>query len=163
MLRRRRAESIFENAIGFGEGFVDVAETQFELVANVRLLPGFDMREIGECFGRAMGLMNQRRPWLGRFEHIEHRRQRLIIDFDKLQRIFRRAPVDGGNGYDRVADVADFLHAQDRLIAKRRTEVRIDARHLGHFRAGQNNGDAGNFFGSRFFNARDPRVGVRAA
>ena len=60
MLRRRRAERVLENSIRLGESSVDIAGTQLEMVANVRLLAGFHVREIGKCLGRSVLLMDER-------------------------------------------------------------------------------------------------------
>ncbi len=61
MLRRRRAERVLEYSVSLGEGLLDVAGTELEMIADIRLLPGFDVREIGESLGRLMLLMHQGR------------------------------------------------------------------------------------------------------
>ena len=84
MLRRRRAEGVFEYSVGFGERFIHVAGAQLEMITDIRLLSGFDVREIGESLRRSMLLMYERRLRLHRFEHIVRRRQRFVIHLDKL-------------------------------------------------------------------------------
>jgi len=92
-----------------------------------------------------------------------HRRQRLIIDLDQLERVFRRALIHRRHRHHGIAGIANFFHGKYRLIAKRRTEVRVDPRHLRDFRASQHNRDAAQRLGLRFLDPRDPRMRIRAA
>ena len=130
MLRRRRAKRVFEYSISFGKRLVDVAGAKLEVITYVRLLTGFNVGEIGESLRRPMLLMHQRRSCFCRFEHVVDCGQCLVIDLDELERVFRRAPIDRCHRHHGIADVADSFHGENRLIAKRRPEVRIDARHL---------------------------------
>ena len=57
--------------------------------------------------------------------------------------------------------IADSFHGENRLIAKRRPEVRIDARHLCDLRAGQYNCHAIQRFRFGFLDARDARMRIR--
>ena len=163
MLRRRRAERVFEYSVSLGKSLVHVAGAQFELITDVRLLAGFNVREIGESLRRPVLLMDERRSRLCRFEHVVHCGQYLIIDLDELKCVFRRAPIDRRHGNHGIADKADSFHSEDRLIAKRWPEVRIDSRHLRDLCTRQYNGHASQRFSLGFLDARNPRVRIRAA
>ena len=104
MLRRRRAERVFEYSISFGKRLVDVAGAQLEVITYVRLLTGFNVGEIGESLRRPVLLMHERRSRLRRFEHIVDSGQCLVIDLDELERVFRRAPIDRCHGHHGIAD-----------------------------------------------------------
>ena len=163
MLRRRRAERVFEYSVRLGERLVDVAGAQFEVIAYVRLLTGFDVGEIGESLSRPVLFMHERRSRLRRFEHIVRCWHWFVIDFDKLKCVFSRAPIDRRHGHHGVADIAGSFHGENRLIAKRWPEVRIDARHLRDLGAGQYDSHAVQLFRFRFLDARNPRMRIRTA
>ena len=59
--------------------------------------------------------------------------------------------------------IAGSFHGENRLIAKRRPEVRIDARHLCDLSAGQYNCHAIQRFRFRFLDARDARMRIWTA
>ena len=48
MLCRRQRERVFENLVGFGEAFLDIAAIEFEVGANVGAFDRFDLSEIGK-------------------------------------------------------------------------------------------------------------------
>ena len=50
------------------------------------------------------------RRWLDRLAHVDHGAQRLVIDLDQFQGVFRRAAIARRHGADGFADIADFLH-----------------------------------------------------
>ena len=121
------------------------------------------MSKIGEGLGRPVLFVHQRRIRFDGFEDIENRRQRLIIDLDKLERVLRSPPVHRGHRHHWIAGVANFFHGENRLVAKRRTEVRIHARHLRDLRAGQDDRDAVQRFSFSLVDPFDARVRIGAA
>jgi hypothetical protein len=107
--------------------------------------------------------MDERRLRLYRLKHIDNRRQGFVIDLNELQGIFGRTLVLRRNRYHRITDVADFIDSKNRLIAKCRTIIWVDARHLCDLRAGQHCRHAVEPFGSGFFDSNDSRVRIKAA
>ena len=84
-------------------------------------------------------------PDLQRLVNVQNRRQFLVVDFDQAQRFFRRIDAQGRNRRHRIADMAHFLHGDDRLIFEHRTVVRLDAFVVQNIVARQHRHDAGNF------------------
>src|SRR5262245_52580140 len=72
VLCRWITESSFKHAVRLGKGFVHVASAQLEVIADIGLLPGFDMGQISECLGRSMPFMDERRLRLYRIKHIDN-------------------------------------------------------------------------------------------
>ncbi len=60
--------------------------------------------------------MHQGRRGAGAELRIEHARQRLVLDFDQLQRLFRDFGRVGGHGGHRLADEADTIQGEDATI-----------------------------------------------
>ena len=121
------------------------------------------MGQIRESLSRSMLFMNQGRVLLDCIQHVKDRRQRLVIDLDQLQRILGGPMIRGRHRDDGIANVANSVHREDRLIAKRRTEVRIDPRHLRDIGTGEHRGDTGQRRGLGFVDAQNPRVRVRTS
>ena len=163
MLRRGRAERVFKNSLGLGKRLFHVAGAQFEMVADVRLPPFLNMRQVGKGFGRFVLLMDERRFGLHRIENIVNGRQRLVLNFDELKSVFGRAFVCCRDRHNRVSGITSLLYGEYRLIAKRRAEVWIDSGHPRDFCAGQHRRDAGQFLRLCFNDFGYTRVRVGAA
>ncbi|SCD60345.1 hypothetical protein GA0115245_11005 [Streptomyces sp. di188] len=65
---------------------------------------------------RALVGVHQRRVLGERGLQVEHRRQRLVLDLDRLQRVRRRVPVAGHDDRHRVTRVAHLVHGERRMV-----------------------------------------------
>ena len=59
VLRRRQGKGVFENAVRFGETFLDVAAVELEMRADVSPFHRLDFGEVGETGSRQLdGIMH---------------------------------------------------------------------------------------------------------
>ena len=158
---RHRQQPLLHVALADGvdgglEGLVDGAVLALDLerprVARVGAEVLVDDRGVGE-----------------RILQVDHRRQRLVFDFDGLDRVAGGRLAGGDNGDDAVTDVADLAHRQ-RVVGRVLHVVgdRPRARHRGRPRvlevgAGVDGDDAGHGGRGRGVDRGDAGVGVRAA
>jgi hypothetical protein len=97
--------SSLEDVIGFGEGFLDVAFLDDFAGVDVAIAAMDSRRIVPECFQR-----------------IEHRLQRLVDDFDFLERIGRELFGDCRYRGDAIAAMPNDIIGQDRLVLQRGSE-----------------------------------------
>ena len=159
MLRRRQRERIFENMIRFGKAFLNIAAVELEVGADIGAFDRLDLGKIGKTGSRHLTeSCTKVAPGLQRLVNIQNRRQLFIVDFDQAQRFFRRIDGQGRNRCHRIADMAHFLHGDDRLIFEHRTVVRLDAFVVQNIVARQYRHDAGNFQRLGSIDALDARM-----
>ena len=118
--------------------------------------------------GRAQGLVDQWGALGHRLVHAQHRRQRLVLDLDQVERVLGDVRVDGadrGHGVARVERlvggehvVADPLERSERLPEV--DHVAVDPREV---RVRDDGLDAVQRERLRGVDAHDPRVRMRAA
>jgi hypothetical protein len=58
-----------------------------------------------------------------RLDFVEHRRHRLVVDFDRLRRLFGNMRVGGEHCRDRLAGMANLALSKDRLVVKGRAVI----------------------------------------
>ena len=153
VLDRRHLVALLEDLVGGGEAALDVAEAQLLVVVDV---------VIDELVGR-IDLVDHRRAGPQRLLDVEHRRQDVVVDADRRQRLERLAVAVGDDGDDRLALVADLVDGERRLVvlaevdeAEERVEVH---RHVG---AANDAPDARMPLGLARVDAPDARVRMRA-
>ena len=112
-----------------------------------------------------------------RLFRIEHRRQRLEIELDQLRRVLGGIAVRRDDDRDRLADVADLVMGQQRLLRidelvlhqrrpfARQRELRVGHRrqHARELGPGQHKGNAGRRGGARHIDRLDARMGLRTS
>ena len=54
VLRRRQREGVFENLVGLGEAFLDIAAIELEVGANIGAFHRLDLGEIGKAGSSAI-------------------------------------------------------------------------------------------------------------
>ncbi len=108
---------------------------------------------------------------------IEHRRQRLEIELDQLRRVLGGVAAVCDDDRDRLADVADLVMGQQRLLRidefvlhqrrpfarQRHLRVRHRRQHARELRPGQHKDNAGRGGGARHVDRLDARMRLRAA
>jgi hypothetical protein len=144
VLHRRAGEDVLEHFVGLREPLVGVALAQPVVVAHVRAALGVDDQVGKRLPDPRRPLVDERRALGQRVVEAEHRRQLVVLDIDQLDRLPSRVQVDGGDRGHRVADVADLVDGQDRLVAKHRAEPRLDVRPGGEIGTGQDGHHAGH-------------------
>ncbi len=144
---RRAVESVLEHVIGRGEGGRGVAPDDAEHVADVALVlsPERDVDEGGVSLG--LGWEQPGRSGSRRLVDVEHRRQMVVGDLHEIGRLLGGKRVVGHHQGHRLADVADRVVGQHRLVAHDRPELDL---HVA----------TGNELGTRE-DAHDPRVAKR--
>ena len=108
---------------------------------------------------------------------IEHRRQRLEIELDQLRRVLGGIAVLRHDDRDRLADMADLVVGQQRLLRidelvlhqrrplarQRHLRIRHRRQHARELRSGQHKGNAGRCGCARHIDRLDARMRLRAA
>jgi hypothetical protein len=75
---------------------------------------------------RAKTLVQGQLLWIERSEGVDDGRQRLVVDLDELQSIFREVPIARQHNRDRLADITDALDG-DRPAFDRRLHADDEA------------------------------------
>ena len=164
MLRRRQRERIFEDMVGLGEAFPNIAAVELKVRADVGAFDRLYLGEIGKAGSRQFDrVVDQRRAWFNASLHVEHRRQLLVIDFDQAQRLFRGIDGQCRHRRHRIADVTHFFHGDNGLIFENRAVIRLDAFVVQDIVAREHRHHAGDFESFGNIDALDARVRVRAA
>ncbi len=78
---------------------------------------------------------------------VHHDRQRLVLDFDHVQRVFSDVAVIRNNDGYRFTDVTDLVHCTAVILGWNRHAHRKWLRHRCHVITGQNTSDSGNLQG----------------
>jgi hypothetical protein len=94
-------------------------------------LPG-EVLQIGEG-ARGLQLIVHKHRRDERLDLVEDRWQWLVLDHDRLCRLFGDARIDGEHRSDRLADMAYLSFGEDRLVVKRRSVIGLgdDAADIG--------------------------------
>ena len=135
VLDHLRTEAAFEDPVGLGEPLLDVALLDDLVPVDVR---------VGRVHARSLELQ--------RHQRIEHRRERLVLDLDLLERFGGNLLGHGCDRGDAVAGMKDARIGQHRLVLERRPERvagNVATRHHGH--------DARHRFGFLRVDADDSR------
>src|SRR5690606_4679034 len=99
----------FDHVVGFGEGGLDVAVGEPDVLGDVRrLVAGF----AGDGL-RPPRLAQDGRVGPHGVAYIEHRREDLVFDADLCERFFGHVAVDCGDGGDRVALIERLVGRED--------------------------------------------------
>ena len=154
VLDGRHLVALFDHEVGRGERALDIAEAQLLVVVLLVVLEGV---------GR-VGLVHHRRAGLDRLLHVEHRRQRVVVDADLGERVVGRGLALGHHRHDRLALVAHLVDGQQRLVVlaevdEAQQRVLVD-RHVG---GADHALDAGRALGRRHVDGAQARMRMRAA
>ena len=87
--------------------------------------PAGEVLEIRERAGGLQHVVDDRSAGRRGRHLIEHRLERVVLDDDQVGRFLGDVRVGGKHDGDRLADVADLLERQNRLIVKGGPVVRI--------------------------------------
>ena len=143
------AEPVPHDDVGLGEVTLDVAEVEGALVGAVRF----------------QGLVHQRGAVGQGALRVGHRRQRLVLDLDELQRVLRQVTAVRDDDRDALADVPHLLRRQAAPGVPRRVGAEVGHRiaQFGGLGASDHRVHAGCGLGLVGLDPHDPGVRVRAA
>ena len=135
MKHRRRRVGLFENTLRLAKALVDIAPGQAVFQQKIS----------------AALFVQNRRARRERFNRVENRRQRLVLDVNLFQRALRRAQIFCNNHGDEIAVEADFVDGDEilivgnfKMLVRRKLEPGVDAvevlpidntQHTGHFQS----------------------------
>ncbi len=182
-LRRRVERDVATEGLGHGDDGACLHRHRQQSLLHVALADGVDGGLEGLVDGAVLALDLERPGVAGvgaevvvddggvgeRLLQVDHRRQRLVLDLDGLDRVAGGRLAGGDDGDDAVTDVADLAHRQ-RVVGRVLHVVgdRPRARHRGRPRVlqvstGVDGDDAGQPGRGRRVDRRDAGMGVRAA
>jgi hypothetical protein len=120
-----------------------------------------EVLQIGKGAGRLQLIVDEDRRG-ERLDFVEHRRHRLVVDFNRLSRLFGNMRVGCEYCRDRLADMANLALGEDRLVVKRRAVIGLgdDSADIGDRDNAVHPGDRG---GGAGFDAANPAMRHRAA
>ena len=109
---------------GFVRSLVDVTAAELGVEREVGVLLALEVFEVGEAAGRLEFVVDVgfRRH---RFDFVVDRLHFLVFGDDGVGGSFGNMRIGGEHDRDRLADKADLVHRQDRLIVERRAVIGI--------------------------------------
>jgi hypothetical protein len=130
--RLLRAEGVLEYLLGGGERLVDIAAPELKVECDVGVAPSGEVLQIGKRAGRLQLVVHEHLRGQ-RLDLVVNRWHALVIDGDRLRRLFGDARIGREHRRDRFADMPHLPFRKDRLIVKRRTVIGLgnDAADLG--------------------------------
>jgi hypothetical protein len=115
-------EGVLKNAVRVGERLVGVAAPQVIVERNIGALAALQMFQIGKRAGRTQHLVHQR-VRLHCSQLVIDGRQLVVFGRNQLCSLLRDVRIARQNGRDRLADIANLVKCEDRLIAKGRAVI----------------------------------------
>src|SRR6266513_3079027 len=155
------AEAVLEHAIRRGERLRGVAAPQVEIERYIRVGSSFQMLQVGERPCRLERVVHDGTRG-HRLDFVVDGGQLFVFGDDQVRRFFRHVRVGGEDHRDRLADVADFVHSEHRLVVERRAVIRIGHNFL-QIGRGHHAMHAAHGLGSAHVEALDPAVRDAAA
>jgi hypothetical protein len=154
-------EGVLEHPLGVGERFRGIATPEVKIERDIGVATTGEVLQIGKGAGRLQLIVDEDRRG-ERLDFIEHRRHRLVVDFDRLRRLFGNMRVGCEHCRDRLADMANLALGEDRLVVKRRAVIGLgdDGADIGGGDDAVYPGDRGSGAG---FDAADPPMRLRAS
>jgi len=137
-------ENVFEDFVGFGEGFFNVAEFEGDAFVDV----AFFAVIVDARFGSGES-----------FFGIGDSGQDFVVDVDEVESLEGGELLAGDDGGDRIADVADVIDAEGLFVLTDGKDSVFD----GEIFAGENQIDAGMGEGAGGADLSNARVGMRGA
>jgi hypothetical protein len=137
-------KSVFEDFVGFGEGFFNVAEFEGDAFVDVAFLAVV----VNAGFRSGQG-----------FFRIGDGGEDFVVDIDEVEGFEGGELFAGDDGGNRIADVADVINAESLLVLADGKDSVCD----GEVFSGENQIDAGMGESAGSIDLSNPRVGVRGA